>query len=207
MFTGLLERVAELPELLLLALTLLLAFGESAFLLDLLVPGEVGLVFLAAALAEQDSSLPLAIALAALGCVLGDLTGYLIGRRFGLAVVRKWEPVRRRLEPQVDKAQAYFQRRGGMVVFLARFVGAFRAVVPIVAGTAKMPLGRFMAWDVPAAVIWSSVVMTLGYVVGRPAADWLDRGGWIVSVVVLALLGGWWLARRWRRRRAAPVSP
>ena len=64
MFTGLLERVADLPELLLLALTLLLAFGESAFLLDLLVPGEVGLVFLAAALAEQDSSLPLAIALA-----------------------------------------------------------------------------------------------------------------------------------------------
>jgi membrane protein DedA with SNARE-associated domain len=206
-FTGLLERVADLPELLLLALTLLLAFGESAFLLDLLVPGEVGLVFLAAALAEQDSSLPLAIALASLGCVLGDLTGYFIGRRFGLAVVRKWEPVRRRLEPQVDKAQAYFERRGGVVVFLARFVGALRAVVPIVAGTAKMPLGRFVAWDVPAAVIWSSVVMTLGYVVGRPAADWLDRGGWIVSVVVLALLGVWWLARRWRRRRAAPVSP
>ena len=48
MFTGLLERAAELPEALLLALTLLLAFGESAFLLDLLVPGEVGLVFLAA---------------------------------------------------------------------------------------------------------------------------------------------------------------
>ena len=123
------------------------------------MPGEVGLVFLAAALAEQDSSLPLAIALASLGCVLGDLTGYPIGRRFGLAVVRKWEPVRRRLEPQVEKAQAYFERRGGVVVFLARFVGALRAVVPIVAGTAKMPLGRFVAWDVPAAVIWSSVVM------------------------------------------------
>jgi membrane protein DedA with SNARE-associated domain len=70
-----------------------------------------------------------------------------------------------------------------------------------------MPLGRFMAWDVPAAVIWSAVVMSLGYVIGRPAAEWLDRGGWIVSLVVLALLGGWWLARRWRRRRAAPVSP
>ena len=115
MFTGLLEHAAELSEPLLLALTLLLAFGESAFLLDLVVPGEVGLVFLAAALAEQESSLPLAIGLASLGCVLGDLTGYAIGRRFGLAVVRKWEPVRRRLEPQVDKAQTYFDRRGGVV--------------------------------------------------------------------------------------------
>jgi ABC-type nickel/cobalt efflux system permease component RcnA len=43
-------------------------------------------------------------------------------------------------------------------------------------------------------------------VIGRPAAEWLDRGGWIVSLVVLALLGGWWLARRWRRRRAAPSA-
>jgi membrane protein DedA with SNARE-associated domain len=205
-FTDLLERVSELPEAILLLLTFALAYGESAFLLDLLVPGEVGLVFLAAALAEQGSSLPLAIALAAAGCALGDLTGYAIGRTVGLAAVRKWEPVRRHLEPQVEKAQAYFDKRGGVVIFLARFVGALRAVVPIVAGTARMPVWRFVAWSVPSAVLWSGVVMTLGYVLGRPAAEWLDRGGWIISGAVLTGLAVWWLVRRHRRRSADEVD-
>ncbi len=176
-----------------------LAFGETAIFLDLLVPGEVGMVVIGATAAAADVSLVPVIAVAVLGATLGDSASYALGRVAGRPLLCRWEPIRRRMEPKIDRAEERFRRRGGGAVFAGRFVGALRAVVPLVAGIERMPFRRFLAWNLAASIVWASVTVSLGWHFGEDIASFVDRGGWVISLVVLTAVAGWWL---WRRRRA-----
>lgn len=178
-----------------------LAFAECALFLDLVVPGEAGMVVAGAAAARADVPLPSMIAAAAAGAILGDSVGYAIGRRWGLALVRRWEPVRRRLEPRVERAQEYFADHGGLAVFLGRFVGVVRGVVPVVAGTARMPYRRFLPWNIAASLVWTGAVVSAGYLIGRNVESLVSRASLVVAGVVVVGVGTWWVVAR-RRRRA-----
>lgn len=182
-----------------------LAYGETAVLLDLIVPGEVGMVVVGASAAAGDVALAPVIAAAALGATLGDSTSYALGRFAGRPLLCRWEPIRRRMSPKIERAEAQFARRGGALVFLARFVGALRAVAPLVAGIEHMPFRRFLAWNVAASIVWASLTVSLGYVFGDEIASFVDRGGWVLSVVIVLGMGAWWLRRR-RRGRGAHMT-
>jgi membrane-associated protein len=207
--TGLVERlldaVADLGGPALHAVAFLLAFGECALFLDLVVPGEAGMVVVGAAAARGDYPLPTLIAAAGAGAIAGDSFSYFVGRRWGLALVRRWEPVRKRLEPRIEHAHGYFERRGGAAVFLGRFVGVLRGVVPVVAGTSSMPYPRFLMWNALASIVWTSAVLTAGYVVGRNVETIVSRVGLAVTAAVIAGVVVWWLVRR-RRHGAGDRS-
>lgn len=175
-----------------------MVFAESAILLDLVVPGEVGLVVAGAAAAQNGTPLLAVIGAAALGALAGDCLGYAIGRRFGEQLVDHWSWTRRRLGPGLEKARAHYERRGGASVAVARWVGALRAVVPVVAGSSGLPLRQLLAWDAPSALAWAAVVASVGFVWGDDAAALVDRVGLVVSLAVVAVvvLVAWQLRRR-----------
>lgn len=198
MVRNLIDAVAGLHGALLLLAVAGLAFGESAVLLDLVVPGEVGMVLAGAAGAEAGMALPLLITAATLGALAGDTAGYLLGRRFGATLVGRWRWTRARVGPRLDRAHRHFEARGGGSVFVARWVGALRAVVPIVAGSAGMPFGRFLLWDFAASLSWTAAVVTAGFVFGDDIAAAVDRWGQVASAAILVGLGAWWWARRRR---------
>ena len=180
------------------------AFAETALFLDFIIPGEVGLVVVGAAGERADAPLLLLIAVATVGAITGDSVSYVLGRRYGLRLVHRWEPVERRVGPSVERAQAYFETRGGSAVFFGRFVGALRAVVPFVAGMGHMPYRRFLVWNVLASIVWTSIVISLGYFVGAQIRDDVDRIGLAISVVVVLALVAAWLIHRRRRRVSEP---
>ncbi len=70
----------------------------------------------------------LLIAAGAIGSVLGDSFGFFIGHRWGRGLIERWSFTRRHFEPKLDSAEEYFERHGGLAVFVARWVGALRAV-------------------------------------------------------------------------------
>lgn len=197
----LIESAAQLGALALAAIALGLGFGESAIGLDFVVPGEVGMVFIGAASRAADAPLALVIAAGVVGAVAGDSFGYFIGRRWGTAVLYRWAWLRRRVEPSVERSRAYFAHRGGVAVFIARWVGALRAVMPVVAGISKMAYPRFLAWDAPAAILWTTAVVTAGFYFGDSIAGIVDRIGLVVSIVVVALLVVAFIVVRRRRSR------
>lgn len=199
MLRSLIEAVAGLHGAVLLLAVAGLAFGESAILFDLLVPGEVGMVLAGAAGAEAGMPLAGLIGVAALGALAGDTVSYLVGRRFGPSLVHRWRWSRVRVAPKLDRARRHFETRGGGAVFAARWVGALRAVVPLVAGSARMPFARFFVWDVAGILSWTATVVTVGFVFGDDMASVVDRWGHAVSAVVVVGLAGWW----WTRRRRA----
>lgn len=200
MANDLIDLVAEVGGPALLLLTLAIVFAESAILLDLLVPGEVGLVIAGAAAAQADVPLVAIIGAAAIGAVLGDTAGYWLGRTVGPAGARRWRWSRAHVQPRLERARAHFDRHGGVSVALARWVGALRAVVPVVAGAAGLPYPRFLAWSVPAAVAWAAVVGGIGFHFGDDAADAVDDAGRWISAVVVGALVVVWLVHRHRHR-------
>jgi membrane protein DedA with SNARE-associated domain len=209
-----LDAVSGVGGPLLYLITFLLAFAETAAFLDFFIPGEVGLVVAGAAAQRAGEPLAVMIAAGARAAPPGDTVSYLLGRRFGVRIVERWDFTRRHLGPKIERAQDYFGDKGGAAVFFGRFVGALRAVVPLVAGTAGMPFRRFFLWNVAASICWAGAVLSLGYFVGERIADVIDRLGLWISVVALALVAAYFGFRWWRRRRVSasasddrPASP
>jgi membrane-associated protein len=202
----LLDAVARLGGGLLCLAVLGVSFGESAVLLDFVVPGEVGMVVAGAAASRNDISPWVLVVFGSAGAVLGDSFSYVIGRRWGMTLVRRWRWLRRRLEPRFERAHGYFERHGGRAVFVARWVGALRALVPLVAGTSEMPFRRFLPWDAVAAVLWVTTMVWLGALLGDDIARVVDRVGTGISLVVVGLIAIVVLIRS-RRRRPDAVRP
>lgn len=201
MIEGLLDRLADLDAVWLYLLAFVLPFGETVALLDAIVPGEVGLVLLGAAASRADLSIVSIIAIGSLGAFAGDSLSWYVGHRWGTSLVTRWNPVRQRLEGPLVSAERHFDRYGGRTIFLGRFVGALRAIVPLVAGTAGMPYRRFVPWNALASVTWVGTVVVLGAVFGEVVADVVDRFGLVLTGLVVMV--GAMLVVRHRRRAGA----
>jgi membrane protein DedA with SNARE-associated domain len=197
------DFVSRAEGLVLAVVVFAIVLGESLIVTDLVVPGEVGLVVAGAAAAANGTPVWLVIAAATLGAVAGDTCGYLIGRRFGADVIttKRWA---RRLRPALRRARRHLAEHGAVTVAAARWVGALRGVVPVVAGSARLPAPRFYAPAAPSAAAWSSAVVLLGFIWGDDLADIIDRVGLALSAAVVGAIIAviWWS----RRRRAQPAS-
>jgi undecaprenyl-diphosphatase len=177
---------------------------ESSAFLGLLVPGE-SLVIVSGVLASAGLfTLPTLMAVVCAGAVIGDSIGYELGRRLG----RPWL-LRRgaRLgfhRDRIEDVDRFFRRHGGKAVLIGRFIGFLRVLAPFVAGSSRMPYGRFLAYNVSGAILWTVACVSLGYFLGEawPIAEkWVGRAGLGLGVVLVAA-AAWWLKRRRRKRRA-----
>lgn len=192
----------------------LLAFGEGAVFLGLVLPGETA-VFLGAALAAQGHArLTVLLLVAAAAAVAGDSVGYEVGRRLGPGL-RSGRMGRWIGEVRWHRAETAIERRGAVAVILGRWVGVLRALVPAVAGAARMPYRRFFPANLVGGVSWAVAVSLLGYGAGTAwpqVQSWLGRGGLVlVAVAVMVVLTRWVGHRKGRgpraRRRSTPPSP
>jgi membrane protein DedA with SNARE-associated domain len=142
-----------------------LAFSESLAILSLLVPATVLLVGIGALIGAAGITLATAefwtIWLAgSFGAVLGDWVSYEFGRCFDQRVRTLW-PLNRRPD-LVDRAELFIRRHGVWGVFLGRFFGPLRALVPIAAGIFDMPRGRFQLANVASALLWALALLAPG---------------------------------------------
>lgn len=164
----------------------LLAFGEAAAFVGLVLPGEVAVLLGGVVASRGQASLPVMLAVAAVAAIAGDSVGYEIGRRYGPRILA-WPPFQRRFSAQVAKASAYLEERGGRAVFLGRWTSLLRALVPGLAGMARMPYGRFLAFNVVGGAAWASTFVLAGYVAG---ASWrrVEQVAGRASLLLLALI-------------------
>jgi membrane-associated protein len=179
---------------------------EASAFIGLAVPGEAALLF-AGFLAQQGRlSLALAITVAFVGAVAGDSIGYEIGRHGGERL-RRTRVGRWIGDERWDSAHRLLQRHGALAVFLGRFVGVVRAMVPAVAGDARLPYLKFLLWNVLGAAAWSTATVLVGYAVGSAytaVASWLGWGSLaLVAVAVIAAI----VVKIVRRRQPSSPSP
>jgi membrane protein DedA with SNARE-associated domain len=163
---------------------------ECAAFVGLLVPGE-SLVLASGFLAHRGVlKLDAVMAAAAAGAIIGDNIGYQLGCRLGREWLLRHGGRFELREQRLHQAEAFFDRHGPKAVFFGRFIGFARALVPFVAGAARMPYRQFIIYNALGAVLWTIGFVTLGYVAGaswQMAEKWIGRSGLIIAGVMILL--------------------
>jgi membrane protein DedA with SNARE-associated domain len=175
------------------------AFGESLAFVSLLFPGTAIMIAAGAFIPGGTlSPWPLLIGCIA-GATTGDAVSYWLGRRYGHLVERVW-PFTRHPE-LMARGYAFFKRHGGKSVFIGRFFGPLRAVIPLVAGITKMPTARFWITNVTSAFVWAPALLLPGVLTAlfvqtlHVAKDvkWL-----LLTALVALILGATWAVKKYR---------
>jgi membrane-associated protein len=200
--SGLVDRVLGLPGWLVLLITGLVVFAEDAVFVGLLVPGETVALLAGTAAKLGHVSLAGVLVVVVVAAVLGDTVGYEVGRHVGPRVLDL--PILQKRRARFDAAHDLLACRGGSAVFLGRWVAFFRAVMPALAGSARMPYPRFLAFNAAGGLAWGAAVVLLGYAAGASYARVEKLVGRDAAVVVLAVALLALVVWRLRRRAGNP---
>jgi len=132
------------------------------------VPGETALI-VAAIYAQRTHHLTisLVIAAAAAGAIVGDNTGFFIGREVGYRLVLRFGRYVGLTESRIKLGQYLFQRHGGKVVFVARFVAVLRTLAALLAGLNYMAWRRFVVFNAAGGTLWATVYGSGAYWLGK----------------------------------------
>ena len=166
------------------------------------IPSEVILPLAGYAAARGDLPLAGVILAATAGAVAGATVWKAAGRRIPEAGLRSWVDRHGRwlaLEVRdLDRAQAFFRRWGGLAVFLGRLAPGIRTLISLPAGILRMPWGVFLAWTTAGTFLWTLALTLTGAALASrhdQVAAWLDP----VTEILLGLLLVAYLWRVWRR--------
>ena len=174
----------------------LLVGAESA---GVPVPGETSLIAAAALASQGHLSLPIVIAVAAGGAIVGDNVGYAMGRRGGrwlLVRPGRWERSRARL---LARGEVFYARHGPTAVFLGRWVPWLRFTAAWLAGANRMRWTQFLFWNALGGIAWATSIGVAAYFLGKAATAVLGAVGLaVLGLLVLAAVGVL-LRRRWHR--------
>ena len=180
-------------------------FAETSLFIGLLIPGDTIVLFTSTANRGFLDWLFLLLAVFA-GALAGESLGYLIGAWFGPRL-RASRLGARIGESNWIRAEEWVNRRGGIAIFLSRFLPILHALVPVTVGMSEYPYRRFIAWTAPACLLWGIIYVSVGTAAGtsyRALSRELHFAGWIIlgGVVVFLLLawGGKKALRRLERR-------
>ena len=172
------------------------------------LPGETTLV--AAALyagATHNLNIVGVVIAAAVGAILGDNLGYLIGHWGGYRLLIRYGRYIRLSEKRIKIARYLFLRYGGEVVFFGRFTAILRAYAAFLAGTTRMPWRRFLFFNAAGGIAWATIYGGGAYLLGRQI-ERLSVPFEIVFVAaaVIAIVVGALIIRRQEERLAVAAE-
>ncbi len=173
--------------------TLLAGVGimlETSILVGLVVPGDTIVLVASTAVDGPVEYVALVVAVV-VGALCGESIGFGLGRWFGPRI-RASRLGRRLGQQNFDKAEAYLARRGGIAVFLSRFLPVLHSLIPLTVGMSPMRYRTFMAWTAPACVLWAFAYVSVGSLAAgsyRELSRELHWAGYIfVAVIALFVL-------------------
>ncbi len=160
---------------------------ETSILVGLIVPGDTIVVVSSTAIDGPAQYVGMLVAVV-VGALTGESIGFALGRFFGPKIrdsrlgrrigIRNWH-----------RAENYVDRRGGIAVFVSRFLPVLHSLVTVTVVMSTMRYRRFIAWTAPACAIWAAAYVTVGWIVAgsfRALQDQLHFAGYLfVAAIVL----------------------
>lgn len=160
------------------------------------IPSEVIMGLGGIAVAQGDMAVVPLLLWGTAGTTIGNLFWYEIGRRVGYQRLRpfvdrygRWLTIE---WDEVERLYGFFQRWGGTVVFLFRFMPTFRTLISLPAGALHMPIGRFLFVTFAGSAIWNSALIGAGYYLGQnfeQLQEWVGpvAVGFTIAIIVVYL--------------------
>lgn len=178
---------------------LITQYGYAALVIGSVAEGET--ITLLGGVAAHQGLLHfwLVVVSVALGGMIGDQLLYLLGRRYGERILRRFS----RHQKKIRRAQKLIQHRPYLFVIGSRFMYGFRIIGPLLIGASHLPPKLFLPLNILGAIVWALIFTTLGYVGGEVISPWLHNlnehlkhGVWIVLAVAIALALRYWFTHR-----------
>jgi len=187
----------------------LIAFFESLALVGLVLPGAAMMFGIGAMIGTGALPLWPTLGWAAAGAITGDGVSFWLGRRFHMQLKVMW-PLRKHPE-LISRATDFFYRHGGKSIFLGRFIGPIRPVIPAVAGMLEMPVRRFLLFNVFSGLAWAPVYVFPGMIFATSlglASEVASRLAVLIGTLLGLLFLLLWLQKHlfnWVHRHTYPV--
>jgi membrane protein DedA with SNARE-associated domain len=172
-------------------------YGYPVLFVGSLLEGETVLALAGLAAHRGYLSLPWVMAIAAAGGFLGDQLYFVLGRRFGARLLRRYP----RLAPPIGRTTALLERHDSWLIIAMRFMYGLRTAGPLAVGMSRIGWLRFASLNVLGALLWAPVFVGVGYLLGdvlerllgdlKRIEHWVFAGLAIIGIVL-------WLAGRRR---------
>lgn len=162
----------------------LIVYAESGMMVGFFLPGDTLLLSAGVLAASGQFPIELAVAVIAMAAVLGDNTGYIIGKTMGKRLFRKKDGIIFRQE-YVQKAEKFYEKHGAKTLLIAHYVPIVRSFAPLVAGVGHMSRSKFFIYDLIGATSWAVIITLLGYWFGSRIPD-IDK--YIMPVILTVML-------------------
>jgi membrane-associated protein len=180
-------------------------FIETGLVVTPFLPGD-SLIFAAGAFCALGIlDVKLLFVLMALAAIAGDTANYWIGRKVGPAVFTtrsRWFK-----KEYLDRTHAFFEKHGGISIFLARFIPIIRTFIPFVAGIGQMRYGYFITYNVVGGIAWTALFSFGGYFFGNLPIVKDHFSLVIIAIVLISVLPAIIEIAKSRRKQPEPVGP
>ena len=185
--TWVLDTVANVDPILRIVLAGVGILLETSILIGLVIPGDTIVLLAATGIQNWAQYFSLLLAVIA-GALAGESIGFALGRFFGPKI--RTSALGRRLgERNWVRAETYLDRRGGVAVFISRFLPVLHALIPVTVGMSAMRYRKFLAWTTPACVLWALAYTSVGWIAAgsfRQLSNQLHFAGYIFAGIVFA---------------------
>jgi membrane protein DedA with SNARE-associated domain len=183
-----------------------LGVGGMLFLEDfgVPVPGEIMLIAAAVFAGAGQMNIAVVFLVGVIAAVIGDNIGFVVGHFGGRPLAERFGRYVFLTRERLDRAETFFNRHGGKIVTVARFIDGLRQINGLLAGIVGMHWLKFLGYNALGAVLWVGTWSAVGYLAGEHIVaiyDRFEQYKWYVAaaaVVVVAIV----ITRRVRRHRA-----
>ncbi len=140
-------------------------FAESGLLIGIFLPGD-SLLFASGVISAGGFLNPfILVTLVIFAAIIGDSTGYWLGYHSGESLLRRYPRI---IKPKyILRTEQFYERWGTRAIILARFVPIVRTIAPPFAGIGKMKYSHFLRANIIGAILWSPIMIGLGYFLGH----------------------------------------
>ncbi len=140
-------------------------FSETGLLVGFFLPGDSLLFTVGVVAGAGQLNIVTVNAVLMLAAMMGDSTGYLLGRKTGPKIFNR--PDSRFFKQEyVQRTKAFYERYGGKTIMFARFMPIVRTFAAFIAGVGQMPYLKFLPFSVCGGMGWVALMTTLGYELG-----------------------------------------
>ncbi len=181
-----------------LGFAFVISFLESLAIVGIIVPGSVFMTAIGTLVGSGILPFWATLIWAAFGAIVGDVLSFWLGYHFHDRIRTIW-PVSR-YPVLLEKGQAFFERHGKKSIFLGRFAGPMRPVIPMLGGMMDMRVKPFLITDFISAFLWAPTYMLPGILLGAASlALPPEIATRLILIVILAIFLIWffsWLIKR-----------
>lgn len=144
----------------------LIIFCETGLVVTPFLPGDSLLFAIGALCAVSSLNIIVILIILPIAAILGDNVNYWIGHKFGNRAFQK-ENSKFFNKKNLLKAQAFYDKYGGLAITLCRFAPILRTFVPFISGMVKMSFSKFTFFNVLGGIAWTTIFSLLGYFFGN----------------------------------------